>query len=54
MVNDAFRSVHLQNIREKLLLVRSAAQYSQVIRIFDMFTSCYKTLTDPRRNIFIT
>ena len=36
------------------LTVRSAAQYSQVIRIFDMFTSCYKTLSDQLRNNFIT
>ena len=39
---------------EKSLLVLSAAQYSQVIRIFDMFTSCYKTLSDQLRNNFIT
>ena len=37
-----------------LFIVLSAAQYSQVIRIFDMFTSCYKTLSGPRRNDFIT
>ena len=35
-------------------IVLSAAQYSQVIWIFDMFTSCSKTLSDPRRNHFIT
>ena len=27
-------------------IVRSAVQYSQVIRIFDMFTSCGKTLSN--------
>ena len=31
---------------KKKLKVLSAAQYSQVIRIFDMFTSCYKLLSD--------
>ena len=36
------------------LLVLSAAQYSQVILIFDKFISCYKTLSDHPRNNFIT
>ena len=36
------------------LLVRSGAQYSQVIRIFDMFISCNKMLHDPHRNNFKT
>ena len=31
----------------------SAAQYSQVIRIFDMFTTCYKTFSDHHRNNFV-
>ena len=32
------------------LVVLSGAQYSRVIRIFDMFTSCYKMLSDHRTN----
>ena len=34
-------------------IVLSAAQYSQVIRIFDMFTSCYKMLSYQLRINFI-
>ena len=40
--------------KSRYLLVLSAAQYSQVIRIFNMLTSCYKMLSDPHRNSFIT
>ena len=35
-------------------LVLSAAQYSQVISIFDMFISCYETLSDQIKDNFIT
>ena len=35
-------------------LVRSGAQYSQVIRIFDMLISRDEKLYEPHRNNFIT
>ena len=35
------------------LIVSSTAQYSQVIRIFDMLTSCHKTLSDHCENSFV-
>ena len=35
-------------------IVSSIAQYSQVIRIFDMLTSCHKTLSDHCQNSFVT
>ena len=37
-----------------LYLVLSAAQCSQIIRIVDMFTSCYKRLSYQLRNKFLT
>ena len=40
--------------RKQREIVHSADQYSQIIRLFDMSTSCYKTFSDPRRNNFIT
>ena len=43
--------IAIGGLRKKCeLIVLSAAQYSQVIPIFDMFTSCYKTLSNQHRN----
>ena len=36
----------------KSFIVLSAAQYSHVVRIFDMLTFCYKVLSDPGTNNF--
>ena len=45
---DFFRRDYFPN---RLLVLSAAQKHSQVIQIFDMFKSCYKTLSDHRTNV---